>query len=151
MDRRLSKLVLFSAVVLGCGFGSRPILPGTSDSLDAGGFGPSDAANIGNADTGAPAFGDAGGGRGNDAGASDASPPDNNFVYCAPAESSGVADGGDAGFVFRDGGAPCDPERDNPRDAAVDGAMRDASDASDVADGDEASVGASDGQARGLR
>jgi len=99
---------------VGCVFGSRPILPG--DDYDAG---APDRTSDSGAFTGAP---DAGAVPGLADAAAMADGGGNETLdsdVCIPAPGMGVADGGDAGYVLRDGGAPCDPAI-NVRDAGAD-------------------------------
>ena len=105
----------------GCVFTSRPMIPATG--------GESDASNVYAASGDAATTGPTDGVQGRSDGGLDAAPdgpPPNADLDCNPR----AVDGGDGGFVDRDGG-PCDPERagDASADAATDGH-------DDAADGD---------------
>ncbi len=153
----LVMMMAFGMLSAGCIFGSRPILP--LDDYDAGGGGGrtnDNGAFTGSPDGGtAPGLADASGGEVTVPGVLDSD-------QCIPRDGAGRTDGGDAGYVLRDGGAPCDPAI-NMRDAgasdadvldagADDGAAVDASqvDASQVDDGaDDSASGARFDRAEG--
>jgi hypothetical protein len=120
----------------GCVFGSRPILPGAASdagldrAMDSGnGVAFGDVGSVpAPSDTGA-VFSDAGGTEVHDNAA------------CVPRDG-GAGDGGDGGWVLRDGGDPCDPAI-NVRDGGAGDAATDAGDAAtDAGDAGDAATDA---------
>lgn len=114
----------------GCIFGSRPILP-AADTVDGGDLTVDSGTEVRFDDAGAtPTSADAG------RGWSDAGPSGvQDHAVCVPRDG-GAGDGGDAGWVLRDGGEPCDPAINASDGGTADGgaALRDA-----TADGADAS------------